>query len=117
VHGSTADHTRWERVRPLFEPHATLCAMDRRGRGVSDAGKYSLTEAFDVAAVVDAVAAATGGPVDVLGHSYGAHCALEAALLTTRIRLLALCEPALDAGSPSGFTDRLKELLAAGHRS
>src|SRR5688500_2040675 len=76
VHGTTADHARWETVLPLLEPHVTVYTMDRRGRGGSgDAADYRIEdEGADVAAVVAAVADATGGPVDVLGHSYGATC-------------------------------------------
>ncbi|RFU21043.1 alpha/beta fold hydrolase [Geodermatophilus marinus] len=118
VHGTTADRTRWRTVRPLLEPHVTMHAVDRRGRGASgDAGSYALErEAEDVAAVVEAVAGATGTPVDVLGHSYGAHCALEAALLTDRIRRLALYEPAVQAVSPPGWRERMEGLLAEGRR-
>jgi pimeloyl-ACP methyl ester carboxylesterase len=46
----------------------------------------------DVAAVVDAAAAATGAPVDVLGHSYGGNIAFGAATRTTNIRRLVLYE-------------------------
>lgn len=118
VHGTTADHTRWQSVLPLLEPHVSVFAMDRRGRGGSgDAAVYSLErEADDVAAVVDAVADATGGPVNVFGHSYGAHCALEAALLTTRMCRLVLYEPAIIAVSPPGWLDRMDSLLAQGRR-
>lgn len=118
VHGSTADHTRWAPLLGLLEPHASVHAMDRRGRGASgDADRYTLAaEAADVAAVVDAVADATGGPVDVLAHSYGALCALEATLLTTGMRQLALYEPPLGAVVPPGFVDRLDDLLAQGRR-
>ena len=79
VHGATADHSRWETVLPLLEPRATVYAVDRRGRGASgDAAGYAIEdEAADIAAVVDAVADSPGGPVDLLGHSYGAICALE----------------------------------------
>jgi pimeloyl-ACP methyl ester carboxylesterase len=69
-------------------------------------------EAWDLVAVIDAV----DGPVDVLGHSYGALVAVEAARLTTRIRRLVLYEPALTDMAPPGFTDRLAELTAAGRR-
>lgn len=118
VHGSTADHTRWAPQLALLEPHATLYAMDRRGRGASgDADGYTLAaEAADVAAVVDAVADTTGGPVDVLAHSYGALCALEAALLTTGMRRLALYEPPLGAVVAPGIVDRLDDLIAQGRR-
>jgi pimeloyl-ACP methyl ester carboxylesterase len=118
VHGSLADHTRWQTVLPLLEPHVTVYAMDRRGRGASgDAAGYALQdEAADVSAVVEAVADATGGPVNVFGHSYGAHCALEATLLTACMRWLVLYEPAIMPVTPPGFTDRLAGLLAQGRR-
>lgn len=61
VHGMTADHTRWRPLLPDLEPHATVYAMDRRGRGGSgDGPEYSMAREFDdVAAVVDAVAEAS----------------------------------------------------------
>jgi pimeloyl-ACP methyl ester carboxylesterase len=118
VHGVLGDHTRWEVLRPLLEPHFTVHAMDRRGRGASgDADAYGFEREFeDVAAVVDAVAAATGSPVDVYGHSGGASFALGAASLTTRLRRLVLYEPALDPGNllPDGLLERIDALLAAG---
>ncbi len=118
VHGTTADHTRWRPLLPLLEPHVTVYAMDRRGRGASgDADDYALErEAEDVAAVAEAVADATGGPVDVFGHSYGAHCALEAALLTSALRRLVLYEPAVLAASPPGWLERATQLLEEGRR-
>jgi pimeloyl-ACP methyl ester carboxylesterase len=118
VHGTTADASRWAPVLPLFEPFVTVHAVDRRGRGASgDGTSYALeSEAADVAAVAEAVAEATGGPVDVFGHSYGAHCALEATLLTAAMRRLVLYEPAVMAVCPPGFTDRLADLLEAGRR-
>ena len=116
VHGTTADHTRWETVLPLLEPHVTVYAMDRRGRGASgDGSVYTLeAEAADVAAVVDAVAESTGGPADVLGHSYGALCTLEATALTAGMRRLVLYEPPLGAVTPPGFADRVDDLVARG---
>lgn len=119
VHGTTADHTRWHKLLPLLEPRVTVYAMDRRGRGASGdtAAPYSLVEeAFDVAAVVDAVAEETGGPVDVFGHSYGAHCALEATLCTTAMRRLVLYEPAIHAITPPGWLARMEDLLAQDRR-
>lgn len=114
VHGATADHTTtWRSVRALLEPHATVHAMDRRGRGGSgDAIGYELQrEAEDVAAVM----AAIGGPVDVLGHSYGGLCALEAALIAPNLRRLILYEAVpLDGASlyPPGIVERLAALQA-----
>ena len=119
VHGTTADASRWAPVLPLLEPHVTVHAMDRRGRGASGdgSGAYALAdEAADVAAVVDAAVAATGGPVDVFGHSYGGHCALEATLLTSGIRRLVIYEAPVTVGNPPGMTDRLAGLLDGGRR-
>jgi pimeloyl-ACP methyl ester carboxylesterase len=116
VHGATADHTTtWRLVRPELEKRFTVYAMDRRGRGGSgDASRYDLQrEAEDVAAVVDAI----GGPVDVLGHSFGALCALEAARRTRNVRRLVLYEgvPLRGAESyPAAAVERLEELAAAG---
>src|SRR5687767_12504745 len=98
VHGTTADHSRWTPLLPALEARFTVHAMDRRGRGESgDAADYSLVREFeDVAAVVDAI----GGPVNLLGHSYGALCSLEAALRTSNLRKLILYEPPIPLGGP-----------------
>jgi pimeloyl-ACP methyl ester carboxylesterase len=66
-----------------------------------------------VAAVVDAI----GQPVDVVGHSYGAVCSLEAAVLTDGIRRLVLYEPPLPTGVPMyppGLPDRMQALIDDG---
>lgn len=96
VHGTTADHTRWSQVLPGFEQDFTVYAIDRRGRGASgDAEVYSVEqEGADVAAVVDWI----GEPVNLLGHSYGAICSLEAALRTEGLRRLVLYEPPIPTG-------------------
>lgn len=117
VHGGTADHTRWRPLLPALEEHFTVYAVDRRGRGGSgDASAYAIEREFeDIAAVVDAI----GGPVDLLGHSYGALCALQAALRTDRVGRLVLYEAPIPTGIdlyPAGFVERLAALLAAGDR-
>ena len=118
VHGATADHSRWETVLPLFEPHVTVYAMDRRGRGSSgDAADYRIEEeGADVAAVVEAVADATSGPVDVLGHSYGGLCVLEAMTQTGRIRRAVLYEAGAGVPTEPGLAAELAALLADGRR-
>ena len=95
IHGATADHTALSRVVPLLEPHFTVHAVDRRGRGLSgDGPSYdSSLEYADVAAVVDDVARSSGQEVALYGHSYGAVCALGASRLTAdldRLFLLSL---------------------------
>lgn len=118
MHGGTADHSRWQTVLPLLEPHATVYAVDRRGRGASgDAPEYAIEREYaDVAAVVEAVAD-DDGPVDLLGHSYGAICSLEATLCTAGVRRLVLYEPPILAPARSEVDDRLAELLAQDRRA
>ena len=91
IHGAAADHNRWAPVLPALEERFTVFAIDRRGRGRSgDASDYALEREYeDVVAVVEAA----GEGVDVLGPSYGGICALEAALLSDRIRELVRYEP------------------------
>jgi pimeloyl-ACP methyl ester carboxylesterase len=123
VHGTPADHTRWRPLLPCLEPHVTVHAMDRRGRGASgDAPTYDLTrEHEDVAAVVNAAAEAAGAPVDLYGHSHGGIVAFGAATLTPNLGRLVLYEgwpvpnPEVYA-LPPGLEDRMDALLAAGDR-
>lgn len=117
VHGTTADHARWARLLPELEPHFTVYAIDRRGRGGSgDAAEYDIAREFeDVAAVIDAI----GEPVFLLGHSYGAICSLEASLLTDKVQRLILYEPPIPIGEPvypSGVPERIQALVDAGDR-
>jgi pimeloyl-ACP methyl ester carboxylesterase len=123
VHGAPADHTRWGPLLPYLEPHATVHAMDRRGRGQSgDAPDYRLAREFeDVAAVVEAVAAGSGSTVDVYGHSFGGLCAFGAATVTSGIRRLVLYEgwPVVNADAvavPPGVAERVDALVAHGNR-
>lgn len=121
VHGLLGDHLRWGPLWPHLEPHLTLHAMDRRGRGASgDGPDYEVAREFeDVAAVVDAVADASGSPVHLLGSSGGASFSLGAASLTSRIGRLVLFEPPVRAavkGVPEGLQGRLDALLDEGDR-
>ena len=123
VHGTPADHTRWEPLLPYLEPHVTAIAMDRRGCGASgDHPDYNVAREYeDVAAVVEAVADSLGSAVDVYGHSMGAFVAFHAVALTSSVRKLALYEgwPPTDPAVfkyPAGFGERLDALLAEGDR-
>jgi pimeloyl-ACP methyl ester carboxylesterase len=91
--------------------------MDRRGRGKSgDNPAYAHErEAEDIAAVIDSI----GEPVNLLGHSFGALCSLEAMLLTTNIRHLILYEPPMAIGGrelPPELAARMEGLLDTGEK-
>jgi pimeloyl-ACP methyl ester carboxylesterase len=114
VHGSFSDHhTNWEFVKPLLRDRLTVYAIARRGRGETDATEgHSLEdEVNDLVAVIRAAPE----PVFLLGHSYGAHCSLAAALLAPdRVRKLILYEPIWPAAISNEDLARL-EVLAAAH--
>ncbi len=100
---------------PALEERFTVLAIDRRGRGQSgDAGDYALEREYeDVVTVVEWA----GQTVNLLGHSHGGLCALEAALLTDRIGKLVLYEPPLGfLVSPPEVVRQLQALLHAGER-
>jgi pimeloyl-ACP methyl ester carboxylesterase len=108
VHGTTADHIRWDPVVPRLAERYTVHAVDRRGRGLSGDGEtYDIVrEGEDIAAVVDAV----GPDVFVVAHSYGARCSLEAALLTSAVSRMVLYEP---PGVTPGHRVSSADMLAA----
>lgn len=121
VHGTPADHSRWRPLLPHLEPHFTVHALDRRGRGAStDSPDYALEREFeDVAAVVDVAATSSGGPVSVYGHSHGGIVAFGAATMTSNIHRLVLYEgwPVPDPevfALPTDVEARMDTLLAAG---
>jgi pimeloyl-ACP methyl ester carboxylesterase len=118
VHGSIADHTTFEPFVAVLRHEYTTYAMDRRGFGASgDTANYTIERDFDdVAVVVDAVAARTGGPVALWGHSYGANCAMGGATLTDNVHHLVIYEPSLGLPYPPGSIDRIEAALATGDR-
>lgn len=117
LHGTGRDRSYWARSLPALARHATVYAIDRRGRGGSgDADRYALErEVEDVLAVLGAI----GEPAHLLGHSYGGIVALDAAARAEHLRGLLLYEPpfsvGLDEVSPD-LGDRLEALLATGDR-
>ncbi|TAJ99688.1 MAG: alpha/beta hydrolase [Chloroflexota bacterium] len=115
VHGTTADHLTFRVVGPLLGRRRRLFSIDRRGRGASGDGVgtgvgYAIECEFkDVAAVAEALAAEHGGPVDVVGHSYGGRCALGASLVTPSIRRVVCYE---GAPAPAGWPYQPDDLAA-----
>jgi len=118
IHGAAADHTRWTPILPKLEKHFTVYAVDRRGRGQSgDVEPYTIEREYeDVGAVVDSIP----GPVNLLGHSYGALCSLEASLKTSNLRKLILYEPPIPTdvkkNYPPDAVDRMNSYLHVGER-
>ncbi|HEX2235159.1 MAG TPA: alpha/beta fold hydrolase [Actinomycetota bacterium] len=115
VHGAASDHRAWARAESRLARAATVHSLDRRGHGRSgDAEPYAIEREFeDVAAVADELDRPT-----LVGHSFGATCALGAALVAQGVRALVLIEP----GAPRrgrGDDDLaacLEEHLARGDR-
>src|SRR6185503_17048578 len=97
---------RWSPQHQKKAPTFRVCVMDRRAHGASgDSLPYSLEkEVEDVVAVVTAQQV----PVFVLGHSFGAVCAFEAAFHTGKIARLALYEPPVRAADHSATLARME---------
>ena len=114
VHGSFSDHaTNWTFVAPLFRRRFTVYSVARRGRGATAAtdGHTLEQEAQDVADVVRSIDA----PVYLLGHSYGAHCALLAAAKEReRVAKLVAYEPIWPHMVQRDALAALETLAAAG---
>ena len=102
VHGSVSTHTDWMPVARLLADRFTCFAMDRRGRAKSGEGigPYSIEREYeDIEAVLAAAKKETGSEAMLVGHSYGAICALGTALCHPVPRLVVY-EPPLPAGGP-----------------
>ncbi len=118
IHGTAADHTSWAPILPEVERHFTVYAGDRRGRGQSgEAEPYTIEHEYeDVVAIVDFIA----GSVNLLGHSYGAVCSLEASLKTYNLRKLILYEPPISTHVKKNYgpdaIDRMNSSLQVGER-
>jgi pimeloyl-ACP methyl ester carboxylesterase len=114
VHGGFSDHeTNWRFVAPLLGQRFTMYALARRGRGLTEAtsGHTLEDEAQDVNDLVRTI----DDPVFLLGHSYGAHCALVAAARQPdRVRRLVLYEPAWPTAIRPDALAALETLAAAG---
>lgn len=114
VHGMTGNRTNFQFVRPFLHADLTVVTMDRRGRGDSgDSPDYAIEREYeDIIAVTGAL-----HPRPLLyGHSFGAVCALGAAMQSDSISGLILYEPSMVVGDQSVFTlaqlERFDELLA-----
>ena len=117
VHGGMGSIESWAGVWDRLISHRRVTAMDRRGRASSGdaAAPYSLDREYaDVAAVAAALAAETGRPVDVMGHSIGATCVLGAAALGAPFRRIVLYEPPGPQTMAAGWPGRVAAMVADG---
>jgi pimeloyl-ACP methyl ester carboxylesterase len=119
VHGMTGSRSSsFAGLRPRLQDDLTVVPMDRRGRGDSgDRPDYAIEREFeDVLAVVNTL----GAPVLLFGHSFGAVCALGAAMQSDRVAGLILYEPWIAVEDESLYTpaqlEQFDKLLAADDR-
>jgi pimeloyl-ACP methyl ester carboxylesterase len=114
VHGSFSDHlTNWQECKDMLAERFTVYAMARRGRGESSitSGHSIEDEMDDTVAVLHAV----GEPAFILGHSYGAVCALGAAVRAPEtISKLALYEHPKQGLFTREIVDPLEAFAARG---
>ena len=106
LHANASTSSQWRALMELLAPTHHVFAVDSYGAGQSpDWPSEREISLADEARLVEPVLARAGGPVVLVGHSYGAAIALVAALANPgRVRALALYEPTLfsllDAESP-----------------
>jgi pimeloyl-ACP methyl ester carboxylesterase len=114
THGSAATSEQWIPATDHLAQHFTCYIHDRRGRGRSgDAAAYDLsTEVADITALM----AVAGPGAHLLGHSYGALCALAYAETHALDGTLLLFEPPLAVDGPvaGAALTTYRELVAAG---
>ncbi len=101
VHGGVGTVDQWLPVAKALAGRFTCHLLDRRGRGRSgDAAEHSLVREVED---IEAVLRVAGPAAHLLGHSYGAICALQAACRVPVGRLV-LYEPPLPVGGPIAET-------------
>jgi pimeloyl-ACP methyl ester carboxylesterase len=115
IHGSSSGFRRWASVLPMLEEQFTVYRMERRGRGESgDTEDYTINkEIEDITAVLQSIS----GRVNVLAHSYGAICTLEAVTGIDHLNRLILYEPPIPTGTalhPPGVIRRIQHHIDAG---
>ncbi|MEM9891456.1 MAG: alpha/beta fold hydrolase [Actinomycetota bacterium] len=82
VHGVNGSTASWATVVGEIAGRRPLLAIDLRGRGSSSHdGPWGVgAHADDLVAAIDTLAGATGEPISLVGHSFGAHVVACAAL-------------------------------------
>lgn len=121
VHGALGDQRQWEPIAAALAPHFRTHAVSRRHHwpGPMPAATERYTYELhrdDVLKLVDQL----GGPVHLVGHSYGAGVVLLAALhAPERVRSLTLIEPAfgslLPEAGPGLAVEKATRIAALGN--
>jgi pimeloyl-ACP methyl ester carboxylesterase len=95
LHGSASSSGQWRPLAERLEGRFRVLAPDLHGHGGSDPWPGPAAPTLDdEAAIVAALSDREGGPVHLVGHSYGAAVALRFARRhPERLRSLALIEP------------------------
>jgi pimeloyl-ACP methyl ester carboxylesterase len=116
VHGAGSGRWSFDLVRPYLEPHFTVWALDRRGRGDSgDGDEYSLEREFED---VGAVVREAGPDAYLFGHSYGGLVSSGAAVRLGRLPQLVLYEPPMGGIlATDDWIDRYEARIEAGERN
>jgi pimeloyl-ACP methyl ester carboxylesterase len=113
VHGSLYTGDSWLQVASLLSDRFTCFLIDRRGRGRSgDAPAYAIEREYED---VEGALGIAGEGVSLLGHSFGAVCALGAVLRAPVARLVLYEPPLAVGGSVAGDDLRAyRDAIAAG---
>lgn len=96
VHGSLSQGADWLGVATCLSQEFTCFLMDRRGHERSESGSSSYSIAREYEDVL-AVLSVAGPDASLVGHSFGAICAMGAALRAS-VHRLVLYEPPLPIG-------------------
>lgn len=96
-HGVIQDHRTWDALKDaLLNDHRTICYSRRCSCPNEDRNYTESTVENNVKDLVGLIAATGGGPVDLVGQSYGGEVAAVCALQRPElVRRLVLIEPAL----------------------
>src|SRR5262245_10645766 len=110
LHASASSGAQWRSLTEILQGRWRVLAPDLYGYGQSDQRPFPGSPGFaDDAALADAVVADSGGPIHLVGHSYGAAVALRfAADRPERLLSLTLIEPVafhLLRGAPQGAAE------------
>lgn len=119
LHSSASSSQQWRKIAAVLGEDHRVCTPDFPGCGDSAPwhGRHARTLEDD-ARIVTAVAQHLGGPVDLVGHSYGGAVALAAACRhRSCVRSLTLIEPVafslIADGSEPACASEIGDLAAA----